>query len=161
MELLRIGISVALRARAHGLRRRQRHLGCLSLPDPRPRINDTADEPNDNGRHTTKGDRSIKENESTDGNRELVECAYHRIRSRRRHADTPRRAVRDENGAKSRVDHANEEAVTSLDWEIFFNVGRRPVLGQKCADDKHGNCEQVVVEHSCIPLLLVKPPQYW
>lgn len=112
-----------------------------------PRVDETTDGTNENGGNTAKGDRGVEEDETADGERELVEGTNHGVGGGRGAANTPGSAVRDEDGTETRVDHAEEETVAALSGEVAGKVLAGPILKQEGADNQDGDSEGVVVEH--------------
>jgi hypothetical protein len=61
-------------------------------------VDETTDETDEDGGDTAKGDGGIEENQTTDGNGELVQGADHRVGSRRGDTDSPGGSIGDEDG---------------------------------------------------------------
>lgn len=112
-----------------------------------PSENETGDEANKDGGDTAKSDGGVEEDETADGDGKLVEGANHGVGGRGGDANAPGRAVRDEDGSETGVNHADEEAVARLDGEVLDQVIVGPVLEEQGEDDQDGNGEEVVVEH--------------
>lgn len=147
---LRVGcIVIALGAGAHNgsVGGGEGHLGLLLHLHLAPGIDDAADETKENGRHAAKGDGSVEEDETTDGNGQLVEGSNHGVGGRGGDTDAPGGGVRDENGAETRVDHAEHQAVARLDREVAGQILTGPVLEKESEDNNNGDGQEVVVEH--------------
>lgn len=114
-----------------------------------PGENETRDEADKDGGDTAKGDGGVEEDETADGDGELIEGADHRVGGRGGDANAPGRAVRDEDGGETRVDHADEKGVARLDGEVLDQVVVGPVLEEQGEDDQDGDGKEVVVEHGC------------
>lgn len=92
------------------------------LSNLRPCVNNTTDETNENGRYASECNRSREEDETTDSDWQFVEGTNHGVSCRRGNTDTPSRTVRDEDGSKTRVDHAENKTVSSLKREVLKEV---------------------------------------
>lgn len=142
-------------ASAHwDLRGWKAHLGGRSLADLSPCVNNARDKSDKDGGNAAESDRSIKEDETADGDWELVQSTNHGVGGRGGDTDAPCGGVGDEDGSKSRVDHGHDLAVAGCYWEVLVEVGGRPVLDDEGQNDQDWNGEEVVVEHS-IPILKV------
>lgn len=87
---LRVGIASALAASAHwDVGGWQAHLRCCGLSDLCPCVHNAADEADENGRYTAECNRRIEEDETADGDWELVKSADHGVGCRRGNANTP------------------------------------------------------------------------
>lgn len=139
-------IPVAGGASAHGRLSGRQDRGDL-LAGLGPGENETGDEADKDGGDTAKGDGGIEEDETADGDGKLVEGANHGVSGRGGDADTPRRAVRDEDGSETGVDHADEEGVAGLDGKVLDQVVVGPVLEEQGEDDQDGNGEKIIIEH--------------
>lgn len=124
------------------------------------------DETQEDGSNTAEGDGSIEENETADGDRELVEGADHGVGCRGGDTNAPGRAVRDEDGGQTGVHHSNHELVLGLLGEVAGKVLRRPILKQQGEDNQDGDGKEVVVEHGywasvyCTLIVVVSPETY-
>lgn len=141
------GIPVTLRAGACDLGGRKDALGDR-LSDLGPSEHQTGDETDEDGRNTAEGDGSVEEDKSGEGNGELVEGSDHGVGGGRGCTNAPGGAIRDEDGGKTGVDHADVKGVPVLLGEVLGQVLDGPVLSDQGADDKYRDTEGVVVEHS-------------
>lgn len=120
----------------------------LVLSNLCPCIHDATDETDEDGRYTSECDRGCEENETTDSDWQLVESTNHRVGCGGSDTDTPSRAVWNEDSSKTRVDHAENEVVSGLKWEVLGEVLGWPVFENEGANEEDRNGEKVVVEHS-------------
>lgn len=111
------------------------------------RIHNTTNETQDNGRDAAKRNRSSEENYAQNSNRQLVERTDHGVCRGGSGTDTPSSRVGDEDGAQTRVDHANGQAVARRGGEVVVEIASGPVLDEEGGDHKYGNSEEVVVVH--------------
>lgn len=119
----------------------------LVLLDLGPSIHDARDETDEDGRNTSDGNGSSEEDETRDGNGQLVESTNHGVGGGRGDSDAPGGAVRNEDSGQTRVDDANEDTVAGVLGEVLGEVGAGPVLSDQREEDKDGNGEKVVVVH--------------
>ena len=119
----------------------------LVLPHLGNGVDDTGNEANEDGAAAAKSGRRIEEDETREGNGELVEGADHGVGGGGGDANAPGGAVGDEDGADAGKDH-DEEDFALLAWrEVDGDVGGGPVLEEEGADEEDGDGKEVVVEH--------------
>lgn len=113
----------------------------------RLRVDEAADKPERNGRHTTERDGSCEKDNAGDSQGKLVQCADHGVRGRGRGSNAPSRAVRDEDSCHARVDDPDAQALSRLDREVSLQILSRPVFDEKRGHKQNGSAEQIVVKH--------------
>jgi hypothetical protein len=94
-----------------------------------------------------EGDGSVEEDQSGNGDGELVESSDHGVGGGGSNTDTPGGGVRDEDGGETGEQDSEHNGVTLVSGEVALHVGGRPVLEEEGEDNDHGNGEKVVVEH--------------
>jgi hypothetical protein len=122
-------------------------LGLGVLLDLGDGVDETADETDTNGGDTRESDGGVEEDETGDGNGQLVQSTDHGIGGGGGGAHTPGGGVGDENGGCARENHGEEDAITVGLGEVAGQVGGRPVLDEKGQDDQDGDRQEVVVKH--------------
>lgn len=127
--------------------RGQNLLGLAALADLCDSVDNTADEANEDGGHTAKGDGRVKEDEAADGDGELVQSTDHGVGGGRSDADTPGGCVRDEDGTHAGDDHDGNDAVAQLGREALCQIFGRPVFDEQRSDEEDRDGKKVVVVH--------------
>jgi hypothetical protein len=119
----------------------------LALPHLGNSVNDTRNESNENSAAAGKRGGRVEEDETGEGNGELVEGADHGVGGGGGDADAPRGAVGDEDGADAGENHDEEHFALLARREVDGDVGGGPVLEEEGANEEDGDGEEVVVEH--------------
>lgn len=110
-------------------------------------VDQTGNESNENRGDGPEVDGGIEENQTGQGNWQLVQSTNHRVGGGRSHSNTPSRAVRNTDRRGTREDHGKNGGSSVGCREVLCEVLGRPVLKQKGGHQQHRDRQQVVVVH--------------